>query len=151
MKKLCLFFLFLLCLIDWLPAQTVETPALYQQVRLKTTAPDILGQLMALGLPADHVHKGDHGLELIFSETEVAVLDQEGIPYEVIIPDMRAHYLADLASSPLVEMTCGLDNFNGGNMGGYHTYDNAVANLFSMKSQYGSIVELLQLLSLIHI
>ncbi|MEM9822700.1 MAG: M14 family zinc carboxypeptidase, partial [Bacteroidota bacterium] len=42
-------------------------------------------------------------------------------------------------------MDCGLTNFDDGDMGGYHTYDNAVAHLFSMKSQYGSLVEMLQL------
>ncbi|MEM9822121.1 MAG: hypothetical protein AAF985_13655, partial [Bacteroidota bacterium] len=112
MKKRSIFCLILCFWMTLLSAQTIENPPIYQQVRLKTTAPDILGQLMALGLPADHVHKHDNRLELILSEAEVAVLDQEAIPYEITIPDMRAHYLVRLTSVPSDNsMDCGLTNF----------------------------------------
>ncbi|MEM8907460.1 MAG: M14 family zinc carboxypeptidase, partial [Bacteroidota bacterium] len=147
MKKLCTTIaICLLCTSVALIAQVVEQQPTYKQVKLKTT-PTLLADLLALGLPADHFHKTeDNAVELVFSEPELAVLDEAGIAYEVQIPDMRAHYLASLTTAPIESnQNCGLVNFDDGEMGGYHSYDDAVGHMIQMKTQYSDLVDLREL------
>lgn len=147
MKKLCsILFLLSFCCI-FLTAQVTDVQPIYKEVKLASNSPNFLADLTALGLPVDHFHKKESNhIEVILNEEELLVLEANGIPYEVLIPDMKAHFLNSLNEQPIEgNLGCGLDNFDTGDMGGYHTYDNMITHISKMKELYGGIVELIEL------
>ncbi len=94
------------------------------------------------GLAIDHFHKTENLLlEFVLSEDELTVLNDLGISYEVIIKDYQQHFkkLVD-ESANRRSVSCGLINFDSGNMGGYHTYGEMVSHITAMSELYSDYV-----------
>ncbi len=99
------------------------------------------------GLAIDHFHKNENQLlEFVFSESEIQLLEERNISYEVIIADYKAHFQELVAQSATNRtVNCGLDNFDDGNMGGYHTYDQMVEHINNMQSQFPDFVNIIEI------
>jgi len=116
-----------------------------------------LAELAALGLETDHgqLAKGRF-LVNDFSEEELALLSRHGIPYEILIPDVKAWYRDQAATGgPAVGLRgggCGDEpggpvydyptpaNYEFGTMGGYYTYDEMLATLDKMADLYPDLI-----------
>jgi carboxypeptidase T len=95
------------------------------------------------GLAIDHFHKNENGaLEFIFSESELLKLSQRNISYDMIIEDVASHFLKiNREHAGTRQVACGLTNFDEGNMGGYHTYEQIIEHANHMQTQYPGIVQ----------
>ena len=138
MKKILTFFLSLV--VGSLLAQTNIDR--YSTVGISFEDYQILVDDPSHGLAIDHFHKNESALlEFVFSQNELSQLTDRGVSYEVIIEDYESHFqnLVNETSS-LRTMSCGLTNFDGGNMGGYHTFDEMVTHINSMQDLYSDFV-----------
>jgi len=99
------------------------------------------------GIAIDHFHKHGVGqLEFVLSESELQKLRNRGISYEVLIDDYEAHFLQLVEeSSGNRSVGCGLDNFDDGDMGGYHTYDQTIAHINAMENLYDDFVRITEI------
>ena len=120
---------------------------IYSEVKIELTSPDILTQLTSEGLPIDHFHKSeeDHNhIEVVFSQQELQKLELLNINFEIIIPNVAEHFLQE-NSENMTETTtaaCGLEHFNIGDMGGYHTYDNMMDHIQMMETEFPDLVNI---------
>ena len=94
------------------------------------------------GLAIDHFHKNeDKLLEFVFSESELQLLTERGINFQIIIGDYKRHFRNLVrASDGSRDGICDLDNFDKGDMGGYHTYDQMIEHINLMQAQYSDLV-----------
>jgi carboxypeptidase T len=94
------------------------------------------------GLAIDHFHKNeDKLLEFVFSESELHLLKARDINYQVIIGDYKQHFRNLVRASEGKKVgICALDNFDAGDMGGYHTYDQMIAHINLMQAKYSDLV-----------
>lgn len=119
----------------------------FSEVELSIERPGLLQELTAHGLAADHFRKTGHStIALILSRDERDVLERLGISYELLIPDMQAHY-ERMLQGPAGRRAgnCGLAHFDNGSMGGYHTFEEAAAHLQAMQEEFPDIVELAEI------
>lgn len=111
---------------------------------------DQLSRLDQLGVAVDHgYHKPAYSLESDFSDAELAIVAAEGLTYEIIIKNVGQYYLdqnnpasdryvapatapksADCAGEITVYPTP--ENYHGGSMGGFLTYDEMLTELDEM-------------------
>ncbi len=106
-------------------------------------SPNLLQQLATRGLHIDHFHKTERGeLEFVLSESEVQILEDSNLDYEVEIPNLTEHFLAN---NLLSRGNTDLINFDLGDMGGYHTYDNMITHIQLMASEYPDLVQILEI------
>lgn len=123
----------------------------YSRVRIFVDASNIQ-QLFDLDITLDHAHhrKGAY-VEAELNQNEIQLLDQAGFNYQITVQDLEAHYAAQLQQPSLktgaFPCDAGLapdfptpDNFSLGNMGGYLTYAEFLANLDSMVSKYPNLI-----------
>jgi hypothetical protein len=85
----------------------------------------------------------DGGFEIVAHDAQLAALAARGVPYELAIPDLQAHYAARL--SPLAPAQQGLaasvtPPFGAGSMGGYWTYAEVVSVMDQLAAAYPAIV-----------
>lgn len=112
-----------------------------------------LGTLASMGLPVDHgEHKKNTYLVSDFSEREIEILDQSGIPYEVVIKDVKAYYAAQSTITQAKNNTCagaGGNNLpavpanfetNVSNYAGFYTYQQMLDELDDMATQYPNLI-----------
>lgn len=114
-----------------------------------------LSELAALGLETDHGQIA-RGRFLIndFSEKELALLDEHGIAYEVLISDVQAWY-REQRQQPEQQLSvrgngCGEEalsydyptpeNYEYGSMGGYYTYQEMLDILDTMAAMYPDLI-----------
>ncbi|MCB0595905.1 MAG: immune inhibitor A [Lewinellaceae bacterium] len=144
--------LFFCVLAITLPAQ----PGLHYSRAKVSLANNELSEVAALGLETDHGQVA-RGRFLIndFSEDELRLLDQHGIPYEVLIPDVQAWYReqrqeqeqpvnfrgngCDGPAGPLYDYPTPA-NYEYGSMGGYYTYEEMLATLDKMAALYPGLI-----------
>lgn len=112
----------------------------------------------ALGLEADHGHYAP-GKHLIndFSSAELALLEEAGIPYTILIDDVQAHYREQNrhAHEHVHNRSSQVDcegqgsgfinyvtpaNYANGSMGGYLTYDELLETLDQMSALYPELI-----------
>ncbi|MCB9050172.1 MAG: T9SS type A sorting domain-containing protein [Lewinellaceae bacterium] len=120
----------------------------YSKIELNLSQQEnLLMSLAADGLAVDHFMKtGPNSIELILSESELQVLESRNIQYDLLVSDMAAYYERMLQTPANREMAgCGLQHFDDGAMGGYHTYDEVVAHLTAMATEFGEIVNLTEI------
>ena len=113
-----------------------------------------LNELANMGVTLDHgQHKLNHWCVVDLSEREIAILDAEGVAYDVLIADVSAYY-ADHINDPYTRddrSDCEEDgepdynpdtpeNFNLGDMGGYYTYEEYLAELDAMRAAYPELI-----------
>ena len=131
----------------------------YSRIKIDLTNHSIL-DVARLGLEADH---GDYakGKHLIndFSNLEIDLLRQNEIPFEIIIKDVKAFYVAQNEDGHQHEYdvqyrtfgNCDVEggvqydyetpiNYEDGSMGGYLTYDELLATLDEMVALYPNLI-----------
>jgi hypothetical protein len=131
----------------------------YSRIKIDLTNHSIL-DVARLGLEADH---GDYakGKHLIndFSNLEIDLLRQNEIPFEIIIKDVKAYYVAQNEDGHQHEYdvqyrtfgNCDAEggvqydyetpiNYEDGSMGGYLTYDELLATLDEMVALYPNLI-----------
>ena len=132
-------------------AKAQQEKSIYQRAKISFQGENNLQRLADLGIFGDHgLHK--EGLFVIseFSEQELAHAREEGYEVEVIIPDLKAHFLEQNRSQSrsVFNTTCDQggevyptpDNFNLGSMGGYLTYQEVLDELADMRAQYPNLI-----------
>lgn len=133
----------------------------YSRVKIDLSNTDI-SVIASLGLEADHgiYAKGRHLIN-DFSSTEIAQLEEAGIPYEIQIADVVTFYKErnrasmelghDHAHERSVVVDCDgnggdtynyvtPENYEYGSMGGYLTYDEMLATLDEMTAMYPNLI-----------
>ncbi len=146
--KIILFFL--LCAALWQTQLIAET---YSKVQI--TFRDVSQQraVARAGVGIDHatVEKlpgGAISVTAILNEYERSVLDQNGVDYRVLIPDVvQAYQKRSKASADQIQAynaSDDLQHFELGSMGGYYTYDEVVTELDSMHLLYPQITTVKQ-------
>jgi hypothetical protein len=125
----------------------------YSKVKIYASNAE-LGQLAAMGLPVDHgERKWDTYLVTDLSEDEILVLDQSGLPYEVVVNDVKTYYAAQNKQAGMVKnANCAgggaandisvPSNFetNSGNYAGFYTYQQMLDELDDMVAQYPNLI-----------
>ena len=115
---------------------------LYQRVKIYSTpyAP------IVRDLSIDHIVPTKDGFIVEILESEVQILKANQIPYEVLVQDLETFYKNQIQSN-VQQKTMGVGckelpiyidptNFRLGSMGGYFTYQEALAHLDSMRAKY---------------
>jgi carboxypeptidase T len=146
MKKLT-FTLFLTFIVLFVAAQTR-----YSRVKLFAGQND-LSELASRGLGIDHgIFKAGVYVICELSENELAIVDEAGIRYEVLIPDMtkfyaerNAPYLSRLDEIKHAKYELSRDwpvpeGFELGSCGGFLTIDQFLATLDSMAAHYPNLI-----------
>lgn len=129
----------------------------YAQIKIDLSATD-LTTIAGLGMEVDHglLAKGKHLIN-VYSQRELQRLRDEGIPFEVLIPDMREDYrMRQLAAHDhdhgqarsVDDCNAPADGYNYptpvnytyGSMGGYLTYDELLATLDSMTARFPELI-----------
>ncbi|MEZ4847351.1 MAG: M14 family zinc carboxypeptidase [Bacteroidia bacterium] len=132
-----LFFVVMFTLQGW--GQTT-----YSLVEIDPSEEYLLVELLQEGLDADHFIRNENGkIETVIPIEEIVWLDQKGINCQIIIPDLSAHYAQNLQrdlSNISQRNACGLQNFDTGGMGGYHTYNEMVMHLDSMRHLFPQLI-----------
>lgn len=120
----------------------------HAQISLTIDRPDLIPYLNDNGMEIDHFHKsGKNQLEVILSQSKVDALSKLGVDFEIVTPDVAAHFesMTSQTQGPEKNMDCGLLNFDSGSMGGYHTYDDIQIHIFSMATQYPDLVQIIEI------
>ncbi|MBM3403335.1 MAG: T9SS type A sorting domain-containing protein [Bacteroidetes bacterium] len=158
--------LFITLLLITTVVALLAQPEKYVKIRIPLDD-NTLTQLTTLGLPLEEVIKvKDQSMTGIFRETDVAKISSAHISFEVLIPDMLAYYLDQLTlpendirqinrMKSLGNVDSGYpvpEHFSLGSMGGFYTYEEALAKLDSLsilfpdlatpKTQIGSTTSL---------
>ncbi|MBT4775779.1 MAG: hypothetical protein HOL28_04805 [Crocinitomicaceae bacterium] len=129
----------------------------YSRARIFYTQPKDLFLLAKNGVVIDHgKHKQNVFIESDYSENELAVARGLGLKVQIIIDDVKAHYVAqnneqELKSLEAKNLGCtgssgGATEYNTpsnwslGSMGGYFTYAEVMAHLDNMAALYPSLI-----------
>lgn len=129
-----------------------DAQEIYQRAKISYDQIEDLTRLAALDIPVDHgIQKKGY---FIISEFSVSELDRariNGFQVEVIIPDAKAHFLAENKRNlPTRQFNPSCDtgstvyetpaNFSQGSMGGYYTYQELLDQLDAMAAQYPNLI-----------
>jgi len=150
--------LLLLCSLVASLAAYSQAPVLYHRVKI-TTGEDGLRRLAAAGVATDHgdVKKGAWFVS-DFSDAEVELIRQSGLPYEIQIDDV-ARYYEERNKDAVAEKPFGAEgcdacdvyatplNFTLGTMGGFYKYQEMLDALDSMRSKYPDLITVRQAVS----
>lgn len=115
-----------------------------------------LAEIIQLGVNLDHgTHKSNVFYITDLSATEINTLEENGYSYEILIEDVKAHYVAqnvNPSSKDLTRSGCGTGggsssyspetpaNWSLGSMGGYYTYQEYLDNLDAMRTLYPNLI-----------
>jgi hypothetical protein len=128
--------------------------------RVKILTPD-LSQITVLASKGLAMESLDHkpGAYIIgeFSDSEVDIIKELGIDYEIIINDISAYYQQRNAPFSIAQLNAEMkvarrrikgyvtpENFTLGSMGGYHNYQELLDELDEMQSLYPNLISLKQ-------
>jgi carboxypeptidase T len=121
------------------------------------TGNDGLQALAALGIAVDHGSGKENTFFISdFSAAEIQAIAAHGFTYEVLIPDVKAHYRdqnRSAGSGNPKNASCAQNNtdiplpvtpnhFHLGTMGGYYTYEEFLAELDAMATAYPQLITL---------
>jgi len=113
-----------------------------------------MSEVASLEIAVDHGEyvKGE-SFTTELSASEIEILKQHGIRYEIIIDDVILHYLKESQKSPVPEKTTRVTNctpaftyttpanFTYGSMGSYYTYQQILNHMDSLASKFPNIVK----------
>ncbi len=124
-------------------AQNSET---YSRVSIEANANQI-PFLNDSGLEIDHfISTESNKIEVVLSSSEIAILNALEMKHEILIPDVQENFRAmNLAHQVDEKASCGLENYNPGSMGSYHTYDEVVQNIMLMQVLFTQYVNVLDI------
>jgi carboxypeptidase T len=126
----------------------------YHRVKIET-GKDGLTLLARNGVSIDH-GESKKGQWFIgeFSESDVELIKQSGLPYEILIKDMATYYVNRNKESAKISSTVGNckgcpgyitpTNFALGSMGGFYTYPEMLVILDSMVAKYPNLITVKQ-------
>ena len=133
---------------------------IYSKIKISLDGKDI-HELEYLGLEADHGHHHNHrSITNYYSASELKILDNAGFEYKVIIKDVKAYYAEhgtmDESYGKVLQRRLECNNGNDsvsefenvtpenysqeGTMGGYLTYDQALAELDRMAALFPNLI-----------
>lgn len=129
----------------------------YSRARIYYNQPKDLFLLAKNGVVIDHgKHKQNVFIESDFSENELAIARGLGLEIEILIADVKAHYVAqnneqELKSLEAKNLGCSgssggvteyttPSNWSLGSMGGYFTYSELMAHLDNMAALYPTLI-----------
>ncbi len=123
-------------------AQFADAQQLYHRVKVFTG----LTNPVLKGLSIDHILPEKDGFIVEIPANELNELQKNQIPYQILVYDLEKFYLQQIHTN-YVEKTTGIGckespiysdpvNFRLGSMGGYYTYQEALAELDSMRAKY---------------
>ncbi len=123
---------------------TAQVVPKYSSVAIPITQPNMVAYLNENGLEIDHVHQhGKDMFEVTISHEEVALLNDLNVVHEVLIEDLAVNYQELLDQlDPSFSVVCGLSNFDTGEMGSYHSYQDMIDHITLMESTYPDIVQI---------
>jgi hypothetical protein len=146
MKNIYLFFLLLLS-SNLVFSQSVK----YQQIIVAVT-PETFPALSAAGIPSDdgYFNKKENTFTTAASESELALLRQQGINFEIEIEDLEAYYAArnaGFSTDDAMQQALRAPSdypvpfgFELGSCGGFSTIDQCYAHLDNMRSLYPNLI-----------
>jgi len=132
----------LLCSILFLQAQTLK----YYRVQIFTDEAG-LKQLAVKGVGIDHgeYQKGKYFIAE-FSERELDIIKRSHYPFQILISDMAAYYIARSKTDTTAFEEAGLckyatpQNFKPGSMAGFYTYAEMLQTLDSMRKKFPNLI-----------
>ena len=152
MKKLLIVMSLLLVTTSTFAQLTKEK---YQKIKIFYNEDKPLSLLSSLGLSVDHgIHKKGFFYIAEFSESEVAIVQENGFEVEILISDAKAHFLKEnrnnSPSQRILNASCEVgtpdfqtpDNFTLGSMGGYLTYQEVLDQLDLMRTLYPNLISI---------
>ncbi|MHB8259324.1 MAG: M14 family zinc carboxypeptidase [Bacteroidia bacterium] len=122
----------------------------YHRIKIQT-GKDGLVQLAKLGVAVDHgVYKKETYFIGEFSDNEVNLIKQTGLPYQVLISDLSSYYANRSKASAKITATASSckdcqnypvpANFTLGTMGGFYTYQEYLNIVDSMAAKYPNLI-----------
>lgn len=129
-----------------------EIYPIHQRAKIYFKGENNLQKLIEMGVHSDHgIHKKGIFIISEFSTQELQKARQEGYDIEVIIPNLKDHFLAqnqNKQSQTSFNLTCDNAeetyptpvNFNQGSMGGYLTYQETLDELEDMRSLFPNLI-----------
>ncbi len=116
---------------------------LYHLVLIPNPSPETILAMAQLGLPLDDAHPGrDKGLEIPLSESDLALLNSQGLSYQIIQSDLAGYY-EQICRHNLQVGPPPIDtdpvHMKYGSMGGYYTFAQITADLDSMRLLYPNL------------
>ncbi len=131
-----------ICILFALLSLSVSAQEIYSEIQLNN--PTDISQLAAEGFTVDHPNIDENNnIKLLFSETEIQRLNQLGIQYTVTIQNYKNHYLQQRAQDQQNQITRNsnvAEGFDLGSMGGFYTFDEVVAKLDEMKTDFPNLI-----------
>lgn len=101
--------------------------------------PHPLESSIASQLALDHFNAaGPDSIDWLAHRDEQAILQNQQIGFRILQADMQAFYAQKLQQAQS-RTSCGLQNYSSGSMGGYHTYDEVVAELNLMHQLFPTL------------
>jgi hypothetical protein len=124
----------------------------YSKVKIKASTHEQVKILMQNDITIEHFEGNFHdGIEVVINQHEVTRLKSTGIPYDIMIADMDDYYRNRPAPAPeemmksrVIQQTDNVAGFSYGSMGGFHTYDELVQKLDSLRLQYPTLITVKQ-------
>lgn len=133
-----------------------QTPEKYYRIQLIGDPPTILQQLAPKGVSIDHAHFSNERIITEVSESELNLIKQSNVHYEILIEDMSAYYQQrNLSSSDKIQFYSNCEQFNFskpshfhlGSMGGFFTLNEMYQILDSMALLYPNLITVKQPIS----
>jgi hypothetical protein len=155
MKKLIILFI-----VFAVSANLVAQTEKYHRVKVQTGKNGLV-QLAKQGIAVDHgvYKKGDYFIGE-FSDNEVNLIKQTGLPYQVLISDMSAYYAARSQASAKTMVTASSckdcfkypqpANFTLGSMAGFYTYQEYLNIIDSMAAKFPNLISPRQVIDTSH-
>lgn len=118
----------------------------YSQVRISVTSDGDFKKMMDAGLFLDGgTYKKGLYFETWLSESEIKMLNNSGLPYQIMVDDWIAYYdqmQKNSNVSPNVTLTDAYTIYHSiyGTMGGHLKWEEAIAKLDSMRLQYPTLI-----------
>lgn len=141
-------FLCLIAIFSFVNAQVLVPN--YSRVKIDLSEHGI-EKVAQLGLETDHgTYRPGRYLINDFSAEEVSILEDRGIEFEILIPDVQAHYVEQnkQSASRNLDLDCSVnlypyvtpENYEYGSMGGYLTYSELLNTLDLMHHEYPHLI-----------
>ncbi|MCI0473033.1 MAG: M14 family metallopeptidase, partial [Ignavibacteria bacterium] len=118
----------------------------YSQVRINFTSDFDIQRMAAAGLFLDHGSRKENSFETWLSESEIAMLKNSGVPFQILIDDWMTYYTTAMRKGVYVNNNVSLTDAYDithsiyGTMGGHLKWEEAIAKLDSMRLQYPNLI-----------
>ncbi|MDA0986682.1 MAG: M14 family zinc carboxypeptidase [Bacteroidetes bacterium] len=118
----------------------------YSQIRVELSQNISIKKLASLGLAVDHTSsRKNHFVDFFINSDEMQILENNGIPFSIIIDDWNNFYnerqKSESKEKTLIQYSSEIiKNFRFGSMGGYFTLNEIYAELDSMRKYYPNLI-----------